>query len=173
MINVGMMVGRFQPLHNGHVDIINIMINENDFNIIFVTKHINIGEKYDFIKRSDMLRQKFGNDIVIKPTEDINVNDSRQWYLYILGKLSMTCDILNDNITWYMGDDINYLTHNNTKINLHFKKIKRESNISGTMVRKLISENKWNEVKRYVPNSTYEIIKPKSKLREVIYNDEI
>lgn len=78
MQSIGVFVGRFQPLHNGHVQIINKCISENDKTIIVIGSYGIINERnpFSFELRKQFIESCFDN-VIIEKIEDYN--DDNVW----------------------------------------------------------------------------------------------
>ena len=95
MSRTGLMVGRFQPLHRGHLKSVNRMIQDCETAIIGLGSAQKSGEEHDpytVEERMEMLRNVYGDRIKIVPLNDLNASSPKQWTDYIfekLGKLGM------------------------------------------------------------------------------------
>ena len=85
--SLGIIVGRFQVLHLGHVDMINKAIELCDKVGVFIGSSQEFGtlkNPYTFEKRREMLEILFGNKISIYPLPDIGVGNVPIWGDYVL-----------------------------------------------------------------------------------------
>jgi nicotinamide-nucleotide adenylyltransferase len=126
-------IGRFQPLHKGHVSLIKQALNDHDEVKVLVCNSKIIGTKRDPFtaeERVKMLKENFGSKIKIYSITDTN-NDS-EWY-----------DLIRDNVGGfdivYSGNDWVkdiFESHGHTVISpsIIFK-------CNATLVRKLMSES--------------------------------
>lgn len=81
MPSAGVFIGRFQPLHNGHIEIINQMIQEVDHPIIIIGSASGPRtplNPFTFQERVKMLQDIFGNKITIFAAEDYKYQDN-EW----------------------------------------------------------------------------------------------
>ena len=88
---IGLVVGRFQPLHLGHCATIHKMIQECQTAIVCVGSSQLSKEKnnpYTVEERMNMLRNVYGERIKIIPLADISAATQRQWVDYICDKVS-------------------------------------------------------------------------------------
>lgn len=90
MPTIGIFIGRFQPLHNGHIEIINTMINEVDHPVVIVGS--STGPRtplnpLNHAERCKMLRDAFGDQITIFTVEDYKYQDN-EW----LASINMVID---------------------------------------------------------------------------------
>jgi len=87
---VGLMVGRFQPLHRGHTKNINIMIQDCETAIVCIGSAQKKREKHDpwtVEERMLMIKNVYGERIKIVPLNDLGAATPGQWVSYILDKL--------------------------------------------------------------------------------------
>ncbi len=90
MTRTGLMVGRFQPLHRGHLKSINRMIQDCETAIIGLGSAQKSGEEHDpytVEERMEMLRNVYGDRIKIVPLNDLDASTPEQWTNYIFEKL--------------------------------------------------------------------------------------
>lgn len=88
---VGLMVGRFQPLHRGHLKSINCMIQDCEVAIICLGSSQKSREEHDpwtVEERMQMLRNVYGDRIKIVPLNDLDASGPEEWTDYIFDKLS-------------------------------------------------------------------------------------
>lgn len=87
---VGLMVGRFQPLHRGHTKNINIMIQDCETAIVCLGSAQKKREKHDpwtVEERMQMLKNVYADRIKIVPLNDLGAATPDQWVSYIFDKL--------------------------------------------------------------------------------------
>lgn len=87
---VGLMVGRFQPLHRGHTKSINVMIQDCETAIVCLGSAQKKRERHDpwsVEERMLMLKNVYGDRIKIVPLNDIGAVGPEQWVDYIFDKL--------------------------------------------------------------------------------------
>ena len=85
--SLGIIVGRFQVLHLGHVDMISKAIQLCDQVGIFIGSSQESGtlkNPYTFEKRKEMLEILFGDRVKIYPLPDIGVGNVPMWGDYVL-----------------------------------------------------------------------------------------
>ena len=166
LTRIGIVIGRFQPLHLGHMNIIKTMIEENDKVIILIGRDQHDDDLFDYDERKEMVEQIFNkeiNDSILKifPISDIGLNDNKYWYFYVLG-IIINHICFNDIITFYIGDDIDYfnldiLKLNKIKIGLRIIH-RKETKLAGTHIRKLIKNKKWEKLTNLVDDIIFNYI---------------
>lgn len=91
MSNVGLAVMRLQPLHSGHLRIINRMIANCDTVIIGIgssDKSFTAHNPYTIEDRMQMLRNVYGNRIKIIPLKDLGLTEvTREWADFVMKKI--------------------------------------------------------------------------------------
>lgn len=105
-ITVGYTIGRFNPLHLGHVSMINPMVKDNDFSLILVgsaNKQRTKKNPFTYAERAHLLTHLYPNTIVL-PLNDFS--DEQAWINEVDRKVKETLSILN-------------IENENVKINLY------------------------------------------------------
>lgn len=85
--SLGIIVGRFQVLHLGHVDMINQAIELCDQVGIFIGSSQESGtlkNPFTYEKRKEMLEALFGDKVSVYPLPDIGVGNVPMWGDYVL-----------------------------------------------------------------------------------------
>lgn len=103
---VGLMVGRFQPLHRAHTKLINIMIQDCETAIVCLGSAQKKREKHDpwtVEERMQMLKNVYADRIKIVPLNDIGAVSPDQWVSYIFDKLDKLG--MKDPTDYYSGSD--------------------------------------------------------------------
>ncbi len=86
----GMIVGRFQPFHNGHLSVIKYILNEVDDLIVIIAASqqshqsknpFTAGERYDMIHNSLIEELKDITRVIIIPANDLN--DNGLWVAHV------------------------------------------------------------------------------------------
>tara|TARA_Y100000588_G_scaffold41528_1_gene39626 strand:- start:5927 stop:6478 length:552 start_codon:yes stop_codon:yes gene_type:complete len=94
-ITLGYTIGRFNPLHLGHVSMLNPMIKDNDYSLILVgSANQQRTEKnpLTYAERAHLLTHLYPNTIVL-PLNDFN--DEQAWINEVDRKIKETLSILN------------------------------------------------------------------------------
>lgn len=91
MARVGLMIGRFQPLHYGHTKTISLMIQNCETAIVCLGSAQKSHEEHDpwtVEERMQMLRNVYGDRIKIVPLNDLGARRPEEWTNYIFEKLA-------------------------------------------------------------------------------------
>lgn len=172
-MSVGVIIARLQPIHNGHIALIEKSMNENQTTLIFV------GSADKFNKRNpipismrmqlvndvvDNLRKKFDERCVkVIPLNDLTdeSDNSHDWGFYLYSNIVSHAQ--TSNFTIYYSDGFEIITtwfppfilRNNVSMNL----IARNScvaGISATKVREYITNNNDEELNKVVPDCVFD-----------------
>ncbi len=84
---LGILVGRFQTLHSGHIDMISRAAELCDKVGVFVGSSDESGTSknpFSYETREDMLKTVFGDGIFVYPLPDIGVGNNSAWGDYVL-----------------------------------------------------------------------------------------
>lgn len=184
MKKVGVILARLQPIHNGHLALIDKSINENDETYIF------IGSANKFNKRNPLpisLRQQLLNEALIEkyswdPNTGFLVDDkgstkslytvqlddltsegdnSHTWGFYFYSKVVTATQCSNFTIYYSDGFEIittwfpPYILRNNVSLSLLARGATVDG-ISATKIREAITQGNNDLLKQYVPNTVFE-----------------
>lgn len=153
---VGFMIGRFQPVHKGHMEAILYVLDKVDWLIIgvgsaqkshLIKNPFTAGERILMLKEALKEYGVSTSDYMIVPIEDIN--DNRLWVQHVV-TLIPPVDVIftNDPLSHYLFKTAGYRTES-------VKEFDREK-YSATEVRKRIREGgDWQSL---VPESVVKII---------------
>lgn len=168
MKNIGVILARLQPIHNGHLALISKAAKEND------EVHVFIGSADKFNERNP-IPINMRNDLAMHAIVEAGIknctlhwlddlsdesDNSHDWGFYLYSKI--VTEIQQSNFTIYYSDGFEIITswfpgfilRNNVSLNLLARNA-TESGISATTVRKMILEDS-NELKDVVPSLVYE-----------------
>ena len=171
----GVILARLQPIHNGHLAMIEKSLQENDTTLVL------IGSADKFNKRNPIpigLRLKMAQDatnkildkypnkkLIIKPLDDLDdeTNNTHAWGFYLFAKI---VTLLKDsNFTIYYSDGYEIITtwfptflfRDNISLSLLARNSFVGQPISATMVRKYIMENDEEKLKELVPENVFDL----------------
>lgn len=180
VFKLGMIVGRFQPIHKGHEKLINIGLNLCDKLIIFVGSSqesgtirnpFNLSLRYEMI--NEVLKNNFDTDrIKVVGLDDLtNENDlTPLWGKYVLNKAKDYMNTEPNCIIYGKDNDIDKCFSREDTENITEIYVDRKSdNISATMVRNLILNGKKEEFKKYVDEKIYNRYDELKEILEKIY----
>ena len=112
---VGLMVGRFQPLHRGHLKSINRMIQDCETAIICLGSAQRSREEHDpwtVEERQEMLKNVYGDRIKIKALNDLGAVGPKEWTDYILSSLKKID--MKEPTDYYTGSKFDSSWYNHT-----------------------------------------------------------
>lgn len=184
MRKIGVILARLQPVHNGHLALIDKSINENDETYVF------IGSANKFNKRNPLpisLRQQLLQEALLEKygwnpkTEDLSDDKGITKYLHIVQLDDLTSEGDNSytwgfyfyskvvtatqcsNFTIYYSDGFeiittwfpSYILRNNVSLSLLARGATVDG-ISATKIREAITQGNDDLLKQYVPNTVFE-----------------
>lgn len=166
VFNTGIIVGRFQHIHNGHEKIINIGRSLCETLLIFVGS---AGEKtssrnpYDYEYRKKLIEMIYKEDIkkgnvIIKPLKDLeDKNDlSPKWGEYVLNNATQVLGKRPECIIYGKDKDIFKCFDKNTVKNITEVLVDRNCfNISATKMRNYLLNDQKDEWKKYANEAIY------------------
>lgn len=167
MNKIGIILGRMQPFHNGHVWLIEQALSECDEVYIFIGSADKLNERnpYSIYDRINFVNNYFNviNSLVkiiplndLTNEDDINVNWGNYLYEQITKNIKQDNFILytseNENFmkSWFSEDILN-------KIDIKYKY--RSLGISATAIRLAIAEKDFDFVSKYVPKNVLNYLK--------------
>ena len=174
-MKTGVILARLQPIHNGHLELIEQACDE--CNRVFVF----IGSADKFNKRNplpinlrmqlaeeaiEMVKKKYSEDcpeVKIVPLDDLTdeSDNSHDWGFYLFTKI--VNETKDPYFTIYYSDGFEIITtwfpafvlRNNVSLKL-LARSATCSGISDTRVRKLIMDKEYNVLKKWVPDCVFE-----------------
>ncbi|MDD3303261.1 MAG: adenylyltransferase/cytidyltransferase family protein [Candidatus Gracilibacteria bacterium] len=169
MQNVGIIIGRFSPLHIGHISLINKSIESKNKTLVIIGSANKIDEKnpYTIKERLDILKKEFGDKILLRYINDYE--EDKNWITY-LNNIILSENISKEDFLYFLGGDlkndyaikiIKQYQENFKYRNIFFdEKPRNEIPISATEIRQLLKENNEKEIKKWLSEkTTYLIIK--------------
>ena len=186
---IGVVLARLQPIHNGHLALIEKAYNENDEVYVF------IGSADKFNQRNPLpisLRLQLTNDAIketfkphvqhmcddteevagghlkihVVPLDDLTdeSDNSHDWGFYLYSKI--VSETYNPNFTIYYSDGFEIITtwfpSFLLRNNVSLALLARNATVEGisaTKIREYILEENDEELKKYVPNCVFEMRK--------------
>ena len=180
-MKIGIFVGSFNPVHKGHIKIINHLIKNKYLDKIIIIPTGNYWNKQNIININDrinMLKYYKTNDIII----DNKLNDLTYTY-EIMNELKQNYEDLNliigaDNLIYFdkwknfkelLRYNLIIINREDVDVNYYLEKhnIKKYTivndlsklDVSSTLVRNLIKEDKYEELNKYLDEDVIEYIK--------------
>lgn len=171
MKKVGVFLARMQPLHNGHMELINKMISENDECLILIgsSDKLNNRNPIPGSFRRDLLKEALNSwfpeyiqniKIVLLPDLTDESDNSHDWGFYLYS--TIVREIGQHCFTFYYSDGWEIITkwfpsfvlQNSIDLRLIARNNCQEG-ISATSIRNFILSGEDDKVKKYVPISVY------------------
>lgn len=134
-MQLGVFIGRLQPFHIGHKEVIDRMIMECD-SVLILLGSANCERSYrnpwSYKEREEMLRKEYGNEVLIEPLNDYLYDDAA-WRADV--RLTINKHAGEDKVTIYghSKQDTDYL---NWFGEFRYIEVTTSSTVSGTEVRK-------------------------------------
>ncbi|MEA2070663.1 MAG: nicotinamide-nucleotide adenylyltransferase [Asgard group archaeon] len=170
----GLLVGRFQPFHKGHLSIVKHILQEMDEIIIIIAaahkshyqkNPFTAGERIEMIRQTMKKELKNPQNVLIIPAS--NVNDNDLW-IYHLKRLSPSFDIV------YTNNPLTTTLFKNAGYKVRETPYFHREKYSGSIIRKFMAENnkKWESL---VPLSVKKFlleINAVTRMRNILANDK-
>ena len=173
-MSIGVILARLQPIHNGHLELINKAVNENDKVYVFVgsADKFNIRNPIPISTRLDLINaaldekytESTRNRIKVIPLDDLDdeSNNSHEWGFYLYSKI--VTETHEPNFTIYYSDGFEIITtwfpgfilRNNVSLSL-LARNSVENGISATSVRKMIMIKDDENLKKVVPTCVFNL----------------
>ena len=87
MYEYGLVLGRFQGIHKGHQALIDAALRECRKVLVFIGSSEKSGtmrDPFDYAFREKLLRELYGERVIVSPLPDIGVGDVAFWGEYVL-----------------------------------------------------------------------------------------
>ena len=162
----GIIVGRFQHIHNGHEKIINIGRNLCDTLLIFVGSYgveKSLKNPYDYEYRKELITKIYKDDIengsvIIKPLKDLENKDelSPKWGRYVISSAIEILEKSPECIIYGKDKDIFKCFDKETVKNMTEILVDRNIfNISATKMREFLLKDRKSEWEKYANPAIY------------------
>lgn len=117
----GVMIGRFQPFHLGHKNVVDLALSKVDNLLILIGSAQEKGTErnpYSYEQRKAMIKAIYGDKVRAEPIFDIGVGDNPLWWDYVLkrcNELSFPPNVLfgggeAKHASWLKESGIAYLS---------------------------------------------------------------
>lgn len=172
-MKTGIVLARLQPIHNGHLELIEQACDENDKVFVFVSSADKFNQRnpIPINLRLEMAKEAIETvagryqpkmDVHIIPLDDLTdeSDNSHDWGFYLYSKIVTETGTPNFTIYYSDGFEIittwfpSFILRNNVSLKL-IARGATCSGISATKVRSLIEAENWDELKNWVPDSVF------------------
>ena len=173
MSKIGIILGRMQPFHNGHIWLIEQAFYECDEVYVFIGSADKLNERnpYPIADRINFVHNYFNiiNSLVkIVPLDDLTNEDkvNVNWGNYLYKQI--TKNIKQDNFTLYTSENESFMKSWFSedilnKIDIEYKH--RSFGISATAIRLAIAEKDFDFVSKHVPKNVLDYLKESEKTK--------
>lgn len=154
---IGLILGRFAPLHIGHEYLINYALSKCDLLLIFVGSANNnsFHNPFSYKTRELMIKSVFKDRVIVYPLNDLGVGNVNAWGDYLI---SSALKIVPKIDIYFYGEEekCNLWFNDEIKKTIKFESVDRNFiNIHGTDLRKFIRENDEESFKKYTSKSIH------------------
>lgn len=167
IFKTGIIVGRFQHIHNGHEKIINIGRSLCDTLLIFIGSYgveKSLKNPYDYEYRKELITKIYKEDIengnvIIKPLRDLKNKDelSPKWGRYVISSATEILEKSPECIIYGKDKDIFKCFDKETVRNMTEILVDRNVfNISATKMREFLLEDRKSEWEKYANPAIYD-----------------
>lgn len=168
-MKIGVVLARLQPIHNGHLELIEQACDENDIVYVFVgsADKFNQRNPIPINLRLEMAKEAIeeynpDTEVHVLPLDDLTdeSDNSHDWGFYLYSKI--VTETKEPCFTIYYSDGFEIITtwfpsfilRNNVSLKL-IARGATCSGISATKVRSMIEAGNWDELKKWVPDSVF------------------
>ena len=199
MKKIGVILARLQPIHNGHLALIEKSINENDETYVFIGSANKFNkrnplpislrlmlckeafkEKFDWDENTNIVKSKEGKNLHIVQLDDLTSesDNSYEWGFYLYSKIVTETQCSNFTIYYSDGFEIittwfpSHIPRNNISLSL-LARGATENGLSATQIRDTILGKTNLDLKSSVPSVVYaykDTIKNHIELANLIEN---
>ena len=151
----GLLCGRFQPLHLGHIGLIQLALKKCDVLYIGIGSaqdHLIGDEKnpYSYKTRSSMISECFNNEIIsgkLVYFPVIDINDPPNWVSHVI----KSSGIVTDNLTYFAGSNYDAYLFQEAGIDVCLLDRSNTPYKSGTDLRHMIKQSnpEWQNYTSY------------------------
>lgn len=168
MKKVGVILARLQPIHNGHIALIEKASSENDEVLVLIGSANKLNERnpIPFNIRFDLAVEALShlNNIKIVGLDDLSseTENNHEWGFYLYSNIVKYINQHNFTIYYSDGFEIitswfpGFLLRNSVSLSL-LARGSVESGISATIVREFILNENWSELEKVVPKNVFNI----------------
>lgn len=172
-MKTGVVLARLQPIHNGHLELIEQACDENDHVYVFVgsADKFNQRNPIPIDLRVEMAKEAIETvtvkyqpkmNVQVIPLDDLTdeSDNSHDWGFYLYSKIVTVTGEPNFTIYYSDGFEIittwfpSFILRNNVSLKL-IARGATCSGISATKVRGLIEQGNWEELHKWVPESVF------------------
>lgn len=168
-VNYGVILARFQPIHNGHLALIEKACNENDKVLVLIGSidKMNKRNPIPWTIRRDMVikaleERGLTNKVEVKELSDLSdeSHNDHEWGFYLYSNIVSLINQANFSIYYSDGFEIitswfpGFILRNNVSLSLLARNA-TESGISATQIREMIMKDD-EDLKKWVPTCVYE-----------------
>lgn len=168
-LNYGVILARFQPIHNGHLALIEKACNENDKVLVLIGSidKMNKRNPIPWTIRRDMVikaleERGLTNKVEVKELSDLSdeSHNDHEWGFYLYSNIVSLINKANFSIYYSDGFEIitswfpGFILRNNVSLSLLARNA-TESGISATQIREMIMKDD-EDLKKWVPTCVYE-----------------
>lgn len=149
-MNIGLYIGRFQPLHNGHYEIIKKMNLENDMSYCIIIR----GAKSSLNKELNPFCLEDQIKMFSKVLKDFKNTGLTVFENAFMPKIMGFLTRKEDIVKLYIGTDRFNSYKQYIQMFKNFKIVTCDfdrENISGTIIRNLIRQKQYNQASDYIP----------------------
>ena len=158
--DVGLVLGRFQPLHNGHVRVIETALKRCRTVLVFVGSSQASGtpeNPFDYETRRKFLELVFGSKIIIAPLIDQGLGNVKAWGNFVLAEAKKYVPKVD---CFVLGQEAKNETWLDPKLGIDLIEIPRsEVPISATEIRQSILEENNDRWMEFIPKQIQEELK--------------
>ena len=155
----GVILGRFQPIHNGHVHMIEEALSLCEHVLLFIGSSQEARTKnnpFSYEERKALIQKVFGDKIVIAPLPDLGLGNVHAWGEHIIEEAT---NVLGGVDCFVLGSEtknVLWLSEERRKEIALYEVSRLNIPISGTKIRELLINGNKEEWLRFSPKEIAE-----------------
>ena len=179
LYNLGMVIGRFQVLHKGHVSMIKHALEFCDQVVVYLgssQESRTTTNPFNCAERIEMFREVFAIEcackkLLIRPLPDIGVGNSISWGTYVLSMFKAEFHRLPDlYVSGCEKERASWFTNEMAPNTDELRMTRKNVDVSGTECRQALLDNDYEQWCQMVPYELFDKFEEYKNILKEVYN---